>query len=194
MDWSNPDVIRLFEHMKSRVDKVEQENQQIKSRMEEVEQENQQLQKENEQLRMLLGQQPSAAGSGSTDGSIPKNVRKKSNSRSYNVRKFNDYPHTERAAPKETPKTNAVARTCTADIKVCPECGKSLSDWSEEYAKISEDTVDGWRTETQWTATRRYCKSCKKDHRLRARRTAEGALRHAYHGNSRIPSLHVPIL
>ncbi len=118
--------------------------------------------KKNEQPRALLGQQSSSAGSGPVGGATPKESRKRSNSRSYNVRKFKDYPHPERAAPKETPKSKAVLRTCDADIKFCPECSKKLSDWSEEYARISEDMMDCRWTKTQWNITRRYCRSCKK--------------------------------
>ncbi len=43
VDWSIPDVIRLFEHMKSK--------------METVEKEKEQMQKEIERLNTLLGQQ-----------------------------------------------------------------------------------------------------------------------------------------
>ena len=50
MDWNNPDVIRLFEHMKSRIEKVEKDYQHLQKN-------NLHLQEENEQLRALRGQQ-----------------------------------------------------------------------------------------------------------------------------------------
>ncbi len=57
VDWNNPDVIRLFEHMKSRMEAVERENLHMKSRMEAVERENlhmksrmEAVERENEQL------------------------------------------------------------------------------------------------------------------------------------------------
>ena len=50
VDWNNPDVIRLFEHMKSRIEKVEKD-------YEHLQKDNLHLQEENEQLKALLGQQ-----------------------------------------------------------------------------------------------------------------------------------------
>ncbi len=158
VDWNNPDVIRLFEHMKSRMEAVERENLHMKSRMEAVE-------RENEQLKALLGQQQqqTATGSGSAASPAPKEARKNPNSRGYNVRKFHDFPHPEKPAPKRKLKTkHAATCTATADAKFCPGCGDKLSDWSEAYPKESEDLIDGRWTKTDWNVIRRYCKSCKK--------------------------------
>ena len=183
VDWNNPDVIRLFEHVKSRIEKVEKDNEQMQKDYQNLQKENEQMQKdsmqmqkdyqnlqkeneqtqkENEQLRALLGLQSTSVRSGPADGATPKESRKRSNFRSYNVRNLNGYPRPESAAPKKTPKTNAVARACTADAVFCPKCSKRLSDWSEEYTRISEDLVENKWTKTQWTVTKRYCKSCKK--------------------------------
>ena len=85
VDWNNPDVIRLFGHMKSRIEKVEKdnehlqkdnaqmqkdyqylqkENEQMQKDNAQMQKDNLHLQKENEQLKTLLGQQSPAAGSG----------------------------------------------------------------------------------------------------------------------------------
>ena len=162
VDWRIPDVIRLFEHMRSRVEKVENENQQQQEEIGQLQKVIQQQQEEIERLRTLLGQQIPASGSGPADGSVPKEARKEPNSRGYNVRKFHDFPHPEKAAPKKKPETKAVTRTCTADAEFCPGCGDKLSDWCERYTRKSKDLVDGKWTETEWDVTKRYCKSCKK--------------------------------
>ena len=157
VDWSIPDVIRLFEHMKSK--------------METVEKEKEQMQKEIKRLNTLLGQQqqqqPTAEAaapvSEPADGSAPKEARKNPNSRGYNVRKFHDFPHPEKPAPKRKLKTiHAATCTATADARFCPGCGDKLSYWSEAYSKESEDLIDGKWTKTDWDVVRRYCKSCNK--------------------------------
>ncbi len=169
-------MIRLFEHMKTRIESVEKDNGQLQKDNEQLQKDNgqlqkdkeqqqkeiEQLQKDNEQLRALLGRQPTTAGSGPAVDSVPKEARKEPNSRGYNVRKFHDFPHPEKAAPKKRPETKTVTRTCTADAEFCPDCGDKLSEGCERYARKSKDLIDGKWTETEWDVTKRYCKSCKK--------------------------------
>ena len=67
VDRNNPDVVRLFEHMKPRIEKFEEENRQLQDKYRQADEKTLQLQKENEQLRARL-EQMSATPAEPVDG------------------------------------------------------------------------------------------------------------------------------
>lgn len=101
---------------------------------------------------------------------------KNENRRSYNTREFKDYPKVERSSkPKEyvpydtgyAPLLNAHDTVeMIADVTVCPIHGTPLSEKpTDKYKRTIEDAkIGGEWCIFSWTAYRRYCKKCRKQH------------------------------
>ncbi len=87
-------------------------------------------------------------------------------SRSYNIRKYKDYPHqhTPRNRPDNSDSHQFRTIQQVADIVFCPTCGKHLADTAVSRTRKSEDVLDGRWTVTEWVVRRRYCKHCRTQH------------------------------
>ena len=144
VDWSNPDVNKVFEHFSAQFEQSRKEKKQLEEKVRQLEEKVEQQAKEIMELK--------------------KKKHRSRKSRSYNVRKFKGYPRPEnRRTAQKTGKTDMpVTRTMTADQRFCPHCGLELSEPTEEYTRMVEDMIEGRWHNTKWTVLRRYCKSCRK--------------------------------
>ena len=97
-----------------------------------------------------------------------KKERNSGRSKSYNVRKYRDYPrqhHSRRARPSDiTYACEPDVQERTADLRHCPACGGALRKPRAKYSRTVEDVVDGSWTSIRWTMLQRHCKKCRKWH------------------------------
>lgn len=145
VDWADEDVGRLIEIFSEKFDVMAKKKDGIIDRQSE---EIKQLKKENEQLKK----------------EIKKLASKRSRaSRSYNARKFKDYPRpaaSKRQRPEDVDYADMHTIRKTADLKRCPECGEPLSESAVSYDRTTEDAIDGRWIRVEWEVIRRYCKKC----------------------------------
>ena len=145
IDWNNPDVIKLFEYVTGRFERVERDNEQLNEVNHQIEMKYRISQSENEQLRAqiakLMGSQDSktvanatlkdATNTDSTPVEEDKTLPKKDSSqkaRSYNKRTFTGYPHIE--SPKKLIPSSVTPQEYqrTVDQEFCHVCGSRVSE------------------------------------------------------------------
>ena len=163
IDWNNSDVNRAFEYFSSRVDDVKDRTRQQEEELHGVKEENKNLKEE------LHGVKEELHGVKEENKNLKEELRSlkakgyksRKKARSYNTRKYKEYPRPKDAGKKRPPSGTAAGTVqMTTDQKYCPKCGLPLSDPTSEYGRSVEDVVDGKWSDMEWTVVRRYCKSC----------------------------------
>ena len=143
IDWANEDVRRLVETFSEKFDAMTGEKNRV-------------IDQQAEEIKQLKQEIASLKAAG----------RRSRRSRSYNARKFKDYPRPEdrsrRRRPEDIGRDGACARTISAaaDIKYCPVHGTPLSESGVKTGR----TVDGAWTTIKWDVARRYCTACGRQH------------------------------
>ncbi|MXX21068.1 MAG: IS66 family transposase [Cenarchaeum sp. SB0661_bin_35] len=149
VDWSNQDVNKIVEFFSKKFDVQDREIAQQGDMIAQKDDVIAQLQDRIKQLEKEVTQTKSRG-------------HHSKKSRSYNTRKYKDYPHqrTPRDRPGNFDSHQFHTIQQVADIAFCPICGKQLADTANIHTRKSEDVLDGRWTVTQWKIRRRYCKHC----------------------------------
>jgi len=151
-----------LEYYRNRCSILEQENTAFCKRLEKLEQENNQLREENRQLREENRQlrEEIAAIKETVSALVARNIHTRPDKRHNNATRKDsksNHPRKSRSRPTH------IDSTITVDQKVCSRCGSThLSEPTDTYTRLVEDIIPARIIVTKYIITRRYCRDCKR--------------------------------